>query len=264
VEDIAALGLLAGFFLFYAVGLSRLWRIAGVARGMSGSHALLFVLGYLVVILALYSPLEEAAEHHFFMHMIEHELLMAVAPPLFVLSQPHAALVWAIPRTVLQTRQLRRVGLGAWRLLTMPLVATILHGAALWFWHMPRMFRAAIENEGVHWAQHFSFFVTALFFWSSVLGQRKNKQGAGIGHLFATSAHTSLLGALLVFSTHPWLAAIRTDSLTPLEDQQLGGLIMWVPGCMIYIIAAIAVAGRWISSSGDLAHARIRLDVEGG
>jgi cytochrome c oxidase assembly factor CtaG len=210
----------------------------------------LFAAGWLALGVALVSPLHEIAERYFYAHMIEHELLMAVAAPLLVLSRPLAAFAWAIPAIPQRLPALRRLLVGIWRLLTVPLIATVLHGVAIWAWHVPALFLAANANEIVHWAQHASFFVTGLIFWSSIFAAVAQKSGVAVGHLFATSTHTGLLGALLVFSARPWFAENSSPYLSALEDQQIGGLIMWVPGCMVYAIAALIIAGHWIMTSG--------------
>jgi cytochrome c oxidase assembly factor CtaG len=230
----------------YGLGVARLWSRAGIGRGLGFPRVALFTAGWIVLIIALVSPLHEVAERYFYVHMIEHELLMAVAAPLLVLSHPLAALAWALPSVPQRWPPLRRLCAAVWRVLTIPLVATVLHGIAIWAWHVPVLFQAALANEVVHWAQHASFFVTGLIFWSAIFASAPERSGGAVGHLFATASHMGLLGALLVFSARPWFA---TGS-GALEDQQIGGLIMWAPGCMAYMIAALAIAGRWIMASG--------------
>ncbi|MDF2998308.1 MAG: cytochrome c oxidase caa3-type, assembly factor ctag-related protein [Xanthobacteraceae bacterium] len=89
----------------------------------------------------------------------------------------------------------------------MPLVATILHGVAIWMWHKPRLFQAAIEIEWVHWPQHLSFFATALVFWWALVSPGRAQHGNAVAHLFVTALHTSFLGILLVFAPQPMPAA---------------------------------------------------------
>jgi cytochrome c oxidase assembly factor CtaG len=240
--------------LLYGFGTFRLWRRAGTGRGIRRREAAAFVVGWLVLAGALVSPLHALSTRLFTAHMIEHELLMAVAAPFIVLAHPLTALLWGLPQSwrsglgrFAQTPLFARV----WSWLSRPLVATILHGVAIWVWHAPVLFREALRHEWVHWLQHLSFVVTGLLFWWALLSRLPARSAQGIGHLFATSVHTSLLGALLVFSTRTWFEIQSVDAaawgLTPLEDQQLAGLIMWVPGGMIYFAAALALAGMLLS-----------------
>lgn len=191
--------------------------------------------------------------------MIEHELVMAVAAPLLVLARPLPVFLWAFPALGRRRvgRFVHRAGRSlGWRTLTEPMVATVLHGLAIWGWHAPGLFQAALKVEGVHWLQHFTFLATALLFWWSLLHRQPRQRGAAIGHLFATSLHTGLLGVLLLVSPRLWFPSQALGAvawrLTPMEDQQLAGLIMWVPAGLVYAGAAIAFAGLWIMESGRL------------
>jgi putative membrane protein len=174
-----------------------------------------------------------------------------------VLGRPLATWTWALP---LPQRQ--RVGrwfqhrawAGLWTTLTDPLVAWALHALALWAWHIPTLFDAALRSEPLHIAQHASFLGTALFFWWAVLGHDpRGRYGPGhsAGYLFTTMMHTAALGALLSLAPTPWYAEYlpRTAALgfDPVEDQQLGGLVMWVPAGLAYVIAALAVFGRMLT-----------------
>jgi putative membrane protein len=105
----------------------------------------------------------------------------------------------------------------------------------------------------VHELQHLTFLLTALVFWAALFDERRReRQGAAILYLFTTTVHTSILGALITFAAHPWYASYLQTStqwgLTALEDQQLGGLIMWVPGSLVYVGAALVLLARWIAA----------------
>jgi cytochrome c2 len=127
-----------------------------------------------------------------------------------------------------------------------------LHAAALWVWHIPRLFQATLTSELAHAWQHLSFFGTALCFWWALLYGRQERQGYGVAVLAVctTALHSSLLGALLTFAPTPWYPAyVHTTAawgLTPLEDQQLGGLIMWIPAGVVYLLAALALSAGWL------------------
>lgn len=243
----------------YAAGTARLWRRAGTGRGVSVPNALLFAAGWLAMAAALVSPLHDLSRRLFTAHMIEHETMMIVAAPFLVLSRPIGAMLWALPqgwRRALGSAAHRTWFTAFWSFITLPLTASVLHGATIWLWHAPRLFDAALEVEWVHWLQHLSFFGTALLFWWALACPGRARHGGAVGHLFATALHTSFLGILLVFAPRLWYAAMPAAAswgLTALEDQQLAGLIMWIPGGVIYAGAALAFAARWISGS---AHAR--------
>jgi putative membrane protein len=234
----------------YAHGVARLWRRAGPGRGVSFAQASCFAAGWAVLAVALVSPLAELAEASFWLHMVQHEALMTVAAPLLVLGRPLEAWSWALPRRPLRAAgrfMRRRAPATAWRALTAPLGAWLAHAASLWLWHAPVLFGLALVHEGVHIAQHASFFGSALVFWWAALGAAPGRRGAALTLLFTTMMHSGALGALLTFSPSPWYAGYGgTGQLTPLEDQQLGGLIMWVPGTLAYLVAGLALAGRWL------------------
>ncbi|MBV9432581.1 MAG: cytochrome c oxidase assembly protein [Hyphomicrobiales bacterium] len=251
------LGPLALSATLYVLGTMRLWRRAGLWRGISFWQALAYAAGWLVLATALLSPLHWSLEHLFALHMAEHELLMAVAAPLIALSCPVGAFLWALPKKVRTdfSRVLRSGVLRAvWKFITRPHVATILHGVAIWVWHLPGAFDAALFDVALHRLQHLSFFATALIFWWSLI--RRSNPGAAAGHLFITIVHTSVLGALLALAPrvlYPLQASFATAwGLTPLEDQELAGLIMWVPAGTIYAGAALGLLGLWVARCGRL------------
>jgi cytochrome c oxidase assembly factor CtaG len=136
-----------------------------------------------------------------------------------------------------------------WSFLSAGRTATILHGMAIWGWHAPLLFDAAVSNLLLHRAQHLSFFLTAVLFWWSVF--RRSETGAAAWHVFITMLHTSVLGALMALAPHllyrEQQEAAAAWGLTPLEDQQLAGIIMWVPAGTIYAGAALALIALWIT-----------------
>jgi putative membrane protein len=139
--------------------------------------------------------------------------------------------------------------------ITNALAAWLIHGAVLWMWHLPSLFQAVLESEFVHALQHLSFLLSALLFWWALLQGRRHaiNYGLAVLYLFTTAAHSGLLGALLTFARTVWYPAYagKTDSwgLSALEDQQLGGLIMWVPACAVYIVAGLALFAAWLRES---------------
>jgi cytochrome c oxidase assembly factor CtaG len=243
--------------LIYSAGVRRLWSRAGFDRGIRLWQVLCFATGWLAAAAALVSPLHALGEVLFSAHMVEHEVLMVVAAPLFVLARPLGAAVWAMPTAWRSpVAEFGCTIASVWRAATDPLVATILHGTALWFWHMPAMFDAALASEPLHRLQHMSFFVTALCFWQAGLNPRSRTAGIGLACfcLFATALHSGFLGILLTFAPGPLYAYPGEPpsgwGLTTLEDQQIAGLTMWVPGGLIYAAAAVVLIGGWIHKSG--------------
>lgn len=238
----------------FAIGWSRLDARSGLGAAALRRRALLFGGGWLTLAAALVSPLHQAGERAFAPHMLEHELLMLLAAPLLVMSEPLAVMLWALPararRALGQASRARPIA-ALWRTLTDPVVATLMQAAALWLWHMPVLFDRALASGGWHAAQHLSFLVSALLFWSAMLHRRAQSGGWAVAALclFATSVVSGALGAVMAFSESPWYAAYaemgRTPfGLTPAEDQQLAGLLMWVPGGLVHAGAALAlVAG---------------------
>jgi putative membrane protein len=217
-----------------------------------------FAAAWLLLVTALVAPLHWLGERLFAAHMIEHEILMAVSAPLLVVARPIGAILWALParwRRALGGLAQAPVLAAVWRRLTDPLIATVLHAVALWTWHIPKFYDAALSSDRLHWLQHLSFLVTALFFWWSLLRgpARERGYGAAVLYLFATSLHSGFLGILLALARQP-LYPVQTQAalewgLTPLEDQQLAGLIMWVPAGLVYALAALALAGIWVARS---------------
>ena len=241
--------------LLYLYGTLRLWRHAGTGRGIRPWQTAAYAAGWLSLAGALLSPLHWFGERLFTLHMVEHEIVMAISAPLLVLARAGGAFAWALPAAL--RRPVWRVGRirplrWAWNGLTAPLVATILHGAAIWVWHVPALFDATVLHVGIHRLQHLSFFVTALLFWWALL--RRSQPGPAAVHVFITMIHTGILGALLTFAPRVLYGAQTARSnlwgLTPLEDQQLAGLVMWVPAGTVYAGAALAFLALWVRRSG--------------
>ena len=245
-------GLLVGSALLYARGVAVLWRKAGIGRGIRKIEVARFVLGWSALAAALLSPLDLLAARSFGIHMIQHEALMVVAAPLLVVGRPLEAWAWAIPCRALRALATftHSPGIGlAWRAITEPVGAWCFHALALWIWHLPVLFNAALANPALHVLQHASFFGSALAFWWAVFGRStRAPDPTSIASLLTTMLHTGALGALLTFAPSAWyvLAGLPILGATPLEDQQLGGLVMWVPGSLAYLFAGLAIIGGWL------------------
>jgi putative membrane protein len=252
-DPLITLGLI-GALLLYARGLQRLWAHAGMGRGVRHWQAWCFAGGMLTLVAAMISPLHALGGTLFSAHMTQHVLLMGLAAPLLVLGAPLTAALWALPR-----RARRRTAMlmnspavrGSWRALTLPASAWLLHAAAIWIWHVPALYTATLSSELVHYLQHAAFFGTALLFWYAL--RDRATHGLAILYLFTTAVHSSLLGALLAFSPGvfyaPYAATAPVWGMSGLEDQQLGGFIMWVPAGLVYFVAALALLASWLHRS---------------
>jgi cytochrome c oxidase assembly factor CtaG len=248
--------------LLYGVGLARLRRKSGEGRAQLRTQACAFFAGWLALAAALVSPLDALGSQLFSAHMLQHEAMMIVAAPLFVLGRPFAFWMWGLPagwrRPVGAAVHGRAVQAG-WTLLTWPLFAWLLHAAVVWLWHAPLLFEAALHSNAIHTLQHVSFLGSALLFWWAVLGDGafRPQRGMSMLYIFTTMAHTGALGALLTWSGVIWypsyIGAGEAFGMDPLEDQQLGGLIMWVPGGLAYLIAGLALASKWLGHNAPRA-----------
>ena len=244
--------------LVYCAGWARLAK-----RASAPVRPALFLVGWGVLTLSLVSPLHEAGERSFTMHMIEHELIMLVATFLLAASSAGAVLAWGLPRPL-------RLAFGGgwksplqslWRRLTEPVTATAVQAAVMWTWHAPVLFDRALDSFGWHVTQHACFFASSLLFWWAMLHPRGRGAGYGLSAacLFVTSLIGGALGALMSFSSSPWYADYAAMGMTgvgldPIDDQRLAGLIMWIPGGLVHGLAALAVFYRWLKSA-EQAHA---------
>lgn len=243
----------------YALGAVRLRQRSHLGRATLRRRGLLFAIGWLTLAIAAISPLHEAGESSFTLHMLEHELLMLVAAPLLVLARPLETMLWAFPATARKRigRWVRSAALqGSWRFMSGAVTATILQAAALWLWHAPALFEMALAHDGWHITQHLSFLISALLFWSAMFHSNPAHGGRALAVLclFATSVISGALGALMAFSQSPWYSryaamGLTPFGLTPIEDQQLAGLLMWIPGGLVHAAAALLLLGSLLRDS---------------
>ena len=255
---------LLAVLLPYLAGLMRLRARAGRGRRKLGARAWRFIAGWLVLAGALVSPLHEAGEISFTMHMIEHELIMLPAALLLVAARPGPVLLWGLPASVRRVVA-SMVRLGLWRWLGSPVTATALQALALVVWHMPALFDRALRSEAWHIAQHVSFVVTALLFWWAIVprGRGQAEHFVSAFCLFVTSLIGGGIGALMALDASPWYAGYARLGMTPFglspaEDQQLAGVIMWVPGGLFHLAAALLLLARGLTPE------RFRRRVRGG
>jgi putative membrane protein len=248
---------LAVLAAIYIAGLVRLWHHAGYGRGIRPRDVLAFAAGWLALAVALSPPLDEWSDAWLAAHMVQHELLMIIAAPLMAISSPLVAMLWAAPAVVryravdaFTTSRVRAL----WRMVTSPLGAFLLYATALWVWHVPVLYDAALAHEPIHILQHACFFGTAALFWWGIAHGRYGRvgYGAAVVYVFATAAHSGVLGALLTFSPRPWYPhyeAAHAAGLTSLEDQQLAGLLMWVPAGFAFVGGGLILFAAWLRES---------------
>jgi cytochrome c oxidase assembly factor CtaG len=242
------------------LGCAALIGIYFVAvRSRLDDRMILYVAGVLVLFFALESPLEELGDTYLFSaHMAQHLLLILAVPPLMLLGFPR----WLALR-ILEWPPANWVE----SVLSRPAVAYLLGIGTLWVWHIPTLYNATLHSEGVHIVEHLAFLVTSTILWWPVLSpvaERQLSPPATILYLFAAAAASSVLGIILTFSTpglydymHPVdtlgaLPLLRDEwGLSPSVDQQVGGLLMWVPSGLIYLSGILFALGRWYSAPGE-------------
>lgn len=229
LTQLVSSGAYAAVWAAYGLGAHR--------RRLPALRRLAFHAGMALGAWALWGPLDVASAFSTAAHMTQHMLLIGAVAPLLVLGTPLPA--WhAVAGRAIDTPARWFV-----RASRHPMACALVHGMAIWFWHVPGPYELALAHEGWHWLEHASFVATALPFWHGVLrGGRRTAMPAAAA-LLATLMHTGALGALLTFARAPLYAAPGRD----LADQQLAGLVMWVPGGAVYLIAISALVARaWL------------------
>lgn len=231
--------------LLVAAGL---YARGAVRLRLRRSELCAFAAGWFALCVALTGPLDRLKDVLFSAHMGQHELLMLIAAPLLVAGNAllaiHGALPWRIPAPVRVVRAL-----------TNPIVAVVVHGLTLWIWHVPALYQACLHNAALHAFQHFTFFSTAALFWWTMIHGRFGVTGYGmaVAFVFVTAMHSSLLGVLLTFAKSLWypeygeLARVR--AIDALQDQQLAGLLMWVPAGAIFTLIGLALFAAWLGQA---------------
>jgi len=228
----------------YAVGLLR--KPYRLIDGVTRRHVISFYLGVLIIFFALTSPIDALGDRYLFsVHMVQHLLLTLVAPPLLLIGTPEVLLKPLIrPRSVYLLA----------RFLTNPYMAFFLFNADFWIWHIPTLYDATLTNEYIHILEHITFIVFGVINWWPMFSPLPEElpplsTGAQILYLFLSGMPMVALGAGLTFAGplySPYLQAPRVWGLSPVTDQQLGGLIMWVPGNIVYIIIVSILFIRWM------------------
>jgi putative membrane protein len=217
-----------------------------------------FYAGLFVVLASLVSPLDALSVSLFSAHMVQHLMLILVGAPMLVFGAPVVPMILSLPRSaraVTRSIERARVVDAASRAVMKPVVVLALHSIALWAWHLPSLYQAALRNDGLHGLEHVSLMATAVLFWALVIGRRRRRRlgyGPAILLTFVTALQSAALGVVLTFAStalYP-VHAGRTETwgLSALEDQQLAGAIMWIPAGIIYLAVMCALFFGWMRS----------------
>lgn len=232
----------------------RTGRVAFSTRINLHSIAAFFV-GYLLLAISLLSPIDPLGGQLGWVHMIQHMVVMTVAVPLLILGLPGLVCLRGLPafsrRWVGRGKRILDQSVGPW--LWSAGLAWAVYAIATWAWHLPALYGAALRWTFAHDLQHLSFFAAAWLFWRPLLDPRRRDQmpaGVAVFYLMTTTLHVTVLGVLMTVAPVPWYEgyAVTTPlwGWSPLEDQQMAGLIMWMPACLPYLVAAVWIFARSI------------------
>jgi putative membrane protein len=270
--DVVAASLLIA--TVYAIGSARRFR---VAEALAWWRHAAFIAGLATISLALQSPVDAVAERLFLMHQVQHLLLRVIAPMLIALSWPQGILVAGLPPT------LRRAWLAPiagsslvraiFRTIGHPVAVTAIFVGSLYFWQVPRFHNIALLSEPVHYGMHVSMLVAGVLFWSRVFDHRAAPQGLRYGvrlmMLWLVILANIVIGAYTTFKSTVLYNAYdvqgRLFGYAPLADEQLGGVVIWIPGSMMCVVAVLIVIhiwgrheariedkrARWLKSTGE-------------
>lgn len=246
----------------YGVGVTRLWSRAGMGRGVSRLAAAWFATALFVLLVALVSPLDGVAASLFAAHMGQHLALTVIVAPLLMLGRPDHVLLWALPPSA-RYRVGRGLGVArqsrAARTAANPAVVVVTYSLVLWLWHVPPLYEAVERNVVLHTLEHASLLGFASLFWWRVLDllhRPPRIQIRALPFIFMFMLVSLTLGAVLTFSNRAWFTAHEATApawgLSPLEDQQLGGLLMLMPATFVHLGALLLVFARVYAGSRDL------------
>ncbi len=219
------------------------WRTAALAAAV------------VVTLVVTVSPVGEELETRLSTHMVQHMVLILVSAPLLALAAPGQPVLVGMPRplrsAVVGVR--RRLPLAS---VTGPHAAWALHIAALWAWHLPAAYDAALRSESVHLVEHACFLSTAWLFWwhLATIGRRRLRGPVALLYVVAAVPPGAALGAVLTFASRPLYpvqaAHAAASGINPVTDQRIGGLVMWVPLDFAYLALAVGLFAAWLTLMG--------------
>lgn len=263
--EMLVVALLAASIILYLAGAIPMVRRGSIRRW----HVLSFVGGWVVLVIALASPIDDLSDVLFSVHMTQHELLMLIAAPLIVMGRPLTPFLRALPKgmkkgfTRLSSVSGSRV---VWRFLTNPVNVWVVNVVVLLGWHLPVFYEAALRSELVHFVQHAMFLGAAVLFWWAITHGRYGRFGYGMAtvYVFATALVSGALGALITVAPRLIYPIYEGRTIAmgadPLRDQQLAGLIMWIPAGVILLILALSFMAAWLGALESRAPSRPGVD----
>jgi putative membrane protein len=247
--DQAALAGLTILGSVYGMGLRKLRARRAVPPRF---ERVSFTLGWLALVASVLPWFDAAAIEHFSAHMAQHELMMIVGAPLIVCGRPLSTCLWAFGerwRKHLVVPLQNHSVAGAVSVIAAPMTAWLLHGLVVWLWHIPALYELAVRSEPIHTLQHATFISTSVLFWWGLVYGRYGRAGYGaaVFYVFTTAIHTGVLGALLTFAPTPlygvYVTAAKHEAL---GDQQIAGLIMWIPVGLLLTLMGIGLFAVWL------------------
>ena len=256
----AVLGAVLAAGAIYVAGWRELSR--QTPRRLGPGRLAAFLGGLGAIVLAVGSPLDALASQLLQAHMTQHMLLMMVAPPLLWSGAPVAPMLRGLPRRIrravaagLAAPPVRRVA----SVIAHPGVGWISFAVAFWAWHTPRLYELALRSDGWHHVEHACFFATAMMFWRPVIlawpARSPWPRWTMIPYLLLADLQNTVLAAILTLSDrviyHTYLTVPRIGTITALEDQSVAGVIMWVPGSLVFLVAAVWLVMETLASPGQ-------------
>ncbi|MEE9413068.1 MAG: cytochrome c oxidase assembly protein [Methylococcales bacterium] len=258
--------------LIYAAGILHRHQLG---KPMHSARTIVFLLGIAFFYIALQSPLEPLSDHYFLYHQIEHLILRMFGPWLLILSMPMNVLIQGLPdwarRGILKPIIKNKGVYQLYRLFTQPYLATFLFIATLYIWQIPVLHEQAIVNQWLHDVMHASMILSAFFFWWIISDPRRSAARCSYGIrlflLWAVTTFNSILGAIITMTRRliyqVYDQGINAISMSAMEDQQYGGVILWVPGGMMGVLGTAVVFYLWVRDSRHAKRIKAKHQIKG-
>ncbi|MEM7031402.1 MAG: cytochrome c oxidase assembly protein [Chloroflexota bacterium] len=259
--------LLLLFAGLYSTGWLRI-RLIGQNLAKAPSHNVWHLISYLtgigLMVIALMSPIDVLGQQLFAMHMVQHLIVMMIVPPLLMLANPYPVLLWGLPKrwrrgTIPFMTQGKPFRFYA-RVLASPVLGIAILIVTLCGWHLPFAYDAALRSPLIHDVEHLTFFGAAMIYWWHVVQAAPHirtsmSYGTRVAYLLFTLPFSMLIGLVIAFADSPlyphYTMVPRLWGLSVMQDQMLGGVIMWVPGSMMYVVAAIVLVRLLLKADLD-------------
>jgi putative membrane protein len=250
-----------------AMGVAYLWASSRRHDRVARHRRTYFLAALTTLLVALVSPLDATGRSLSSAHMVQHLLLTSLAAPLIVLAAPVRTASAALSpewRLVARAGRRSRPGQLARAVLARPVLASVPFVVVLWGWHLPAPYEAALGDHLVHGLEHVTMLATAMLSWAAIIlgarRRRRDRPGLAILVLFGLSTASALLGVLLTFAPDVLYRSYERTAtawhLSALADQQLAGVIMWVPGGAVYLAVALVILIDWLGQPPAPGHRR--------